>query len=108
MRHTYSSGAILVGPANQIVVVSQHGTSWSLAKGTLEKGEDKLTALKRELGEETGVTEFQVIKELGTYDRYMIGLDGGEDTSHHKTITFFLCSTEQKKSSAARSGKPRS
>jgi 8-oxo-dGTP pyrophosphatase MutT (NUDIX family) len=96
VKHSYSAGAILIGPTNQIAVVSQHGTSWSLAKGTLEPGEDKLTALKRELEEETSVTNFQIIKELSTYERYIIGINGGEDKSELKTLTFFLCTTNQK------------
>src|SRR5476649_1328334 len=95
MEHSYSAGAVLIGPTDKIVVVSQHGTSWSLAKGRLEPGEDKLAALKRELKEETGITDFKVVKELGTYDRFMIGLDGGEDPSVLKTITFYLCTTKQ-------------
>ncbi len=95
MRHSTSAGAVLIGPNDKVAVVSQHGTSWSLAKGTLEKGEDKLIALKRELNEEVGITEFQIIKELGTYERYLIGKNGGEDESERKTITFFLCTTKQ-------------
>jgi 8-oxo-dGTP pyrophosphatase MutT (NUDIX family) len=95
MLHTYSAGAILIGPTDSIAVVSQHGTSWSLTKGTLEKGEDDFTTLKRELEEEAGITDFEVIKKLGTYDRYMIGKDGREDKSQLKTITFYLSTTPQ-------------
>jgi 8-oxo-dGTP pyrophosphatase MutT (NUDIX family) len=95
MEHTYSAGAVMVGPDNKIAVVSQHGTSWSLTKGTLEKGEDDMTTLKRELKEEAGIMNFQIKKRLGTYERYLIGKDGGEDTSHLKTITFYLCTTDQ-------------
>ncbi|MBX4201875.1 NUDIX domain-containing protein [Candidatus Saccharibacteria bacterium] len=97
MKHSYSAGAILIGPTNRVAVVSQHGTSWSLAKGTLEKGEDKLTALKREVEEETGITQLEVIRELGTYSRYLIGKTGGEDKTHRKTITLFLCTTDEVK-----------
>ena len=95
MAHTYSAGAVLIGPDNKIAVVSQHGTSWSLPKGTLEKGEDKLDALKRELDEETSITDFRIVEELGTYDRYRIGLDGGEEKSELKTISIYLCTTGQ-------------
>lgn len=95
MRHSYTAGAVLIGPNNKVAVVSQHGTSWSLTKGTLENGEDDMSALKRELVEEVGVSDFKVIKKLDTYDRYMIGKDGGEDKSELKTITFYLCSTNQ-------------
>lgn len=85
----------MVGSNQKLVVVSQHGTSWSLVKGTQEKGEDELTTLRREVQEETGIADFSVIKELGTYDRYTIGPNGGEDKTALKTITFYLCSTSQ-------------
>jgi 8-oxo-dGTP pyrophosphatase MutT (NUDIX family) len=77
--HSQSAGAVLIGPTNQIAVVS----------------ENDLTALKRELNEETSITNFKVIKKLGTYKRYAIAKDGGEDLSELKTITFYLCSTDQ-------------
>lgn len=95
MRHSYSAGAVLIGPTRKIAVVSQHGTSWSLTKGTLEPGEDDITALRREIKEEVGITKFKIHKKLGTYQRYIIGKDGGEDPSELKTITFYLCSTTQ-------------
>ena len=96
MKYSSSAGAVLVGPTNQVGVVSQHGTSWSLLKGTLDGDETDTEALKRELIEEAGITDFQVIKELGTYERYIIGKHGGEDKSHYKTITIYLCTTLQK------------
>ncbi len=54
-----------------------------------------MAALKRELKEEIGIIDFDVITKLGNYKRYMIGKDGGEDRSTLKTITFYLCSTQQ-------------
>jgi len=54
-----------------------------------------MTALKRELDEETSLTNFKVIKKLGAYDRYRIGKDGGEEKGELKTITFYLCTTNQ-------------
>ncbi|HET7827607.1 MAG TPA: NUDIX domain-containing protein [Candidatus Saccharimonadales bacterium] len=95
MLHSRSAGVVLIGPNNQVAVVSQHGTAWSLVKGTLEKDEDDMAALRREVKEEVGISEFNVTKKLGTYERFMIGKNGGEDKSHHKTITFYLAATEQ-------------
>lgn len=95
MKHTFSAGGVIIGPNNKVAVVSQHGTSWSLVKGTLEDGEDPKTAARREFEEETGITVFEFIKQYPSYDRYIIGKNGGEDKSNLKTITMFLCTTPE-------------
>lgn len=97
MSHkTRSSGAIIVGPDGRVVVVSQNGDSWSLPKGTLEKDETPEQAARREIKEETGLTDFVFIKNLGSYQRPTIAKGGvGEDTEHIKEITLFLAKTEQ-------------
>ena len=95
MKHSYSAGGVIIGPNDKVAVVSQHGTSWSLVKGTLEKSEDLNDALKREVKEEVGITDFKIIKQYPSYNRYLIGIDGGEDKRELKTITMFLCSTPQ-------------
>lgn len=90
MIKTKSAGGIVLNPKDQVLVVSQHGTSWSLPKGHIEKAEDTLTAAKREILEETGISQVELVKELGRYSRYKIGKDGEEDTSELKDITMFL------------------
>lgn len=95
MIETQSAGGVVLNKAGQIIVTGQHGTSWSLPKGHIEVGEDALTAAKREIYEETGVKELELIKDLGSYQRYKIGKDGGEDTSERKTISMFLFRTNQ-------------
>ena len=76
-------------------MVSQHGTAWSLPKGHIEAGEDKMTAALREIKEESGLTELEPIKELGSYKRFKIDKDGDEDTSELKTIFMFKFTTNQ-------------
>ena len=95
MLETFSAGGIVTNSDGHILVVSQHGTSWSLPKGHIDPGEDPLTAAKREIYEESGVRELQLVRELGTYRRYKIGANGGEDPSELKTITMFLFRTNQ-------------
>jgi ADP-ribose pyrophosphatase YjhB (NUDIX family) len=95
MIKTVSSGGVVLNEKGDVLVVSQHGNSWSLPKGKLDPGEDKLSAAKREIYEESGVSELEMIKELGTYKRYKIGLNGGEDKEEYKTITLFLFKTSQ-------------
>ena len=95
MRETASAGGIVTNGDGEILVVSQHGTSWSLPKGHIDPGEDAIAAAKREIWEESGIDELELIRELGTYQRYKIGADGGEDRSELKTITMFLFRTTQ-------------
>jgi 8-oxo-dGTP pyrophosphatase MutT (NUDIX family) len=96
MLETRSAGGVVTNGDDKILVVSQHGTSWSLPKGHIDPGEDPLTAAKREIYEESGIRELQLVRELGTYSRYKIGANGGEDPSERKTITMFLFRTNQK------------
>jgi 8-oxo-dGTP pyrophosphatase MutT (NUDIX family) len=95
MKRTESAGGIVVNPQGRILVVSQHGTSWSLPKGHIEAGEDRLTAARREIYEEAGVSELEYVAELGSYQRYKIGAAGGEDRTELKTIHMFLFKTAQ-------------
>ncbi len=95
MRQTKSAGGVVVNKEGLILVVNQRGTSWSLPKGHLESGEDALKAAKREIREEAGITKLTLIRELGTYERYKISLEGGDDTSELKIITMFLFTTTQ-------------
>lgn len=94
MRKTESSGGI-VKKNGLILVVSQHGTSWSLPKGHIKRGENKIDAAKREIYEEAGIIDLKLVKSLGSYKRYKISKSGGEDKSELKTIHMFLFKTIQ-------------
>ena len=78
----------------KILVISQHGTSWSLPKGHIEDGEDKISAAKREIYEEVGLQDLEFVKELGSYQRYRMGSDNNDDKSELKTIFMFLVRTK--------------
>ncbi len=95
-KSTESAGGIVLNDEGKILVVNQHGTSWSLPKGHLDPGEDALTAARREIYEESGVSQVELIRELGFYERYRIGQNGGEDLSEFKRIHVFLFKTAQK------------
>ena len=94
MIHTESAGGVVVNGEGRVLVVSQHGTSWSLPKGHLEEGETPLEAALREIREETGVTRLELVRPLGSYSRHRIGVDGREDRSELKTIHLFLFRTD--------------
>lgn len=95
MIETKSAGGVVLNPKGEVIIISQHGTSWSLPKGHVEEGEDSLAAARREIYEESGVGELELITELGSYSRHRIGRDGGDDRSELKTIEMFLFRTRQ-------------
>ena len=95
MNRTRSAGGVVVNDHGKVLVVSQHGTSWSLPKGHIDAGEDALAAARREIYEESGIRDLQLVSELGTYERYKIGVDGRDDLSEFKAITMFLFRTSE-------------
>lgn len=87
---------MVIDAEGRVLVVSQRGTSWSLPKGHIDRGESALAAAKREIYEESGIRDLKLIRGLGTYERYKIGVDGGDDRSELKAITMFLFRTSEK------------
>jgi ADP-ribose pyrophosphatase YjhB (NUDIX family) len=95
MERTVSAGGIVLNGRGQVLVVSQHGTSWSLPKGHVEEGEDLLAAARREICEESGVTRLVLVRALGSYERPRLSASGGEDRSEWKRIHLFLFRTDE-------------
>jgi ADP-ribose pyrophosphatase YjhB (NUDIX family) len=96
MMKTRSAGGVVTNDEGEVLVVSQRGTSWSLPKGHIDAGEEALDAARREIYEESGIRDLELIRELGTYERHKIGVDGGDDRSELKVITMFLFRTSEK------------
>lgn len=95
-KKTISAGGVVISPTGLVLIVSQHGTSWSLPKGHIEAGEDTLTAAKREVTEESGISDLQLVKKIGSYVRHRIGKDGSVDpVGEEKELHFFLFKTNQ-------------
>ena len=96
MKQTISAGGVILNKDSDVLIVSQHGVSWSLPKGHIEAGEEVLDAAKREIWEETGIKNLTLIKYLGSYDRYKIGKDPRiDDKSERKKIELFLFETNE-------------
>lgn len=93
-KKTFSAGGVVMNASKQIVVVSQHGTSWSLPKGHIDPGETAEQAAHREILEECGLKDIKLIKTLGSYERYQIGKYGGENPEELKHITMYLFSSD--------------
>ena len=86
---------MVLNAEGRVLVVSQNGTSWSLPKGHVEEGEELLEAARREIYEESGVRELELVRDLGSYSRHRIGRDGGEEQTELKTIHLFLFRTDE-------------
>tara|TARA_B100000767_G_scaffold265321_1_gene281268 strand:+ start:2070 stop:2540 length:471 start_codon:yes stop_codon:yes gene_type:complete len=60
-------GIIILNDKDQVFVGKRKdnpGNKWQMPQGGVEDGEDFLTAMKRELHEETNITSIKIIKEI--------------------------------------------
>jgi len=67
-----AGGGLVFNSKGEFLVIERNGI-WDLPKGKLEKGEDFETAALREVEEETGLKELQLIHPvISTYHTYML------------------------------------
>jgi 8-oxo-dGTP pyrophosphatase MutT (NUDIX family) len=69
-------------------------TYWDLPKGHVEKGEKELETAKREVFEETGLNDLEIIDGFKEWIKYSFREEGKFIT---KVVTFFLALTKQEK-----------
>jgi len=96
IKQTKSAGGIVINKDGDILVVNQNGTTWSLPKCHVEKGENDLDTAKRETYEESGIKDLEIVKSLGEYQRFKLAKDGSENKSELKSIKFYLFKTSEK------------
>lgn len=95
-RKTEGAGGVILNAKGEIaLVLNGKGEFWGFPKGHLDEGEDALTAARREIQEETGLTDLALIKQLPSYIRFKGTPTGGDDMSELKTIHMFLFTTAQ-------------
>lgn len=82
----------MLGDRGSLALVRTHrGKGWTFPKGHVEGGESDEEAARREIEEETGLTDLELIDDLGQYERYRIGPNGtDDDTSELKEIHLYL------------------
>lgn len=68
-------------------------TGWQFVQGKKEKGEEWANAVKKEIKEETGLTDIQVVKKLDLKADYWFVWEGEKV---HKFLTFFLVKANKK------------
>lgn len=88
---TRSAGGIVLGDSGTVVLVGKTDRArWGFPKGHVEEGETDEDAARREIEEETGLSDLEYIDDLGEYERFKINPDGSYDESEYKTIHLFL------------------
>ncbi len=76
------AGGIVLGDTGTVALVwSTNGQSWLFPKGKIEEGEDTEDAARREIAEETGLTEIEYLDDLGSFVRP--GTSGFPDKEIH-------------------------
>ena len=66
-------GIIVLNNNNQVFVGKRKdnpGDKWQMPQGGVDEGEDYITAMKRELVEETSISSIQIIKEIEKIYQY--------------------------------------
>lgn len=91
MHTDYSYGCIPIregehGP--EVLLVRRHNGDWNLPKGHREEDESDCQAALRELKEETGISECEMVTEVRFTEKYVYTKD---DHHVYKTVVFFPC-----------------
>ncbi len=84
-----AGGIILKKEDNKtlILLIKYPSNTYGFPKGHVEAGENLEDAVRREIKEEIGLDQIEIIKKLGHIDRHSIKKDG---TIAEKTILMFL------------------
>lgn len=69
------------------------GDYWDLPKGHIERGENELAAVKREVKEETGLKDIEFVKGFKEWLKYFFKFQGKNIL---KFVTFYLAETKTK------------
>jgi len=97
-----SAGVIIFyhqGKSVNYLLLHHHGDYWNFPKGTQEKGENDLATALRELEEETGIVDVNIIdgfKEEINYD-FDTKIEDGQKDKVYKKVVFFLGEAKNQK-----------
>lgn len=89
MHKARTAGGIVLGDRGTVAMV-RRSDAWLFPKGHVDAGEDDEAAARREIQEETGLSDLEFIDDLGTYERPRIRKDGTDDSEYLKEIHMFL------------------
>lgn len=95
MRTQRSAGFVIYKKEGRSIsyLLLHHGSKyWNFPKGRLEQDEDDLTSARRELAEETGLTDIRILenyKDEYKYD-FDVTIENGVKEKIYKTAVFYI------------------
>ncbi len=88
-RRTRSAGGVVIDVSGTVALVrSANSKSWLFPKGHVDEGESDEEAARREILEETGLTNLELLGDLGEFVRPRAGFE--KSGYEEKTIKMFL------------------
>jgi 8-oxo-dGTP pyrophosphatase MutT (NUDIX family) len=105
MPQEKSAGAIIFRVENNIryylllhyPAMNRRGGHWEFAKGHIEEGENYEQTVKREVAEETGLNDIEIIPGFKEHIKYFFrSLPSKKNSWIFKLVTFFVARTQEK------------
>ena len=96
MKTERSAGAIVFRKDKEPVylLLQYEAKHWDFPKGNIEKGETDQETVKREIEEETGIKDIEIIKDFKEKIQYYFKFEG---ELINKTVIFYLAKTKTEK-----------
>jgi periplasmic divalent cation tolerance protein len=91
--NSVSAGGVILNLKGEICIVNQQHRSWSLPKGHIAPEESLEGTARREIYEETGLTQLALLGYLGQFSRYKMTESGHDDMAEYKTIHLYIYQT---------------
>jgi 8-oxo-dGTP pyrophosphatase MutT (NUDIX family) len=95
MRHIQSAGGIVISPGGKVLIVTNEIGTRTFPKGSMKPGETPIETARREIAEETGLTDLVVHKKLGILVRPGNTVNSRAAPSVTKHIHLYLCTTSE-------------
>lgn len=91
MEKHFSAGGVLVNSKNEIYLINQiERGEWLLPKGGIEKGETETDAGMREIREETGYQDIELLNKKPIFIQHYTFVHPKTNQEIDKTVSFFL------------------
>ena len=91
-KHDTDAGAIVVNSKKEFLVMFKRSYQyWEFPKGHMEGQEDELTTMDREIKEETGIKNYELIEGFKHVMKYTYEKEG---VTIHKTVNMYLIKTD--------------